>query len=348
MNRIRLAPALVAVAALAATAHAATPPPGWDPATDVTPGPSTMQPFAAGDVFVAATVMNNPADDHAGIGRVIQYDAELRPKGQLWLTGSTHKVGGLTFGPDGTLWSMAQLTPVVMEIGQDGVQKPVRKFSDHKYSSVTFGRDGSLYFCDHMKGKETSYQGLTTKFPLLPGQDVIGNGHIFRHTADGRLRREYANDTGGAPFPFLACTSTVLTDDDRRMIYVTENGSRVMQYDLASDRQLPDLAQFAGDPRVPMVLVMNANATGPLFISTANGFMTVDRASGALLRHYPLEGFGWAALNPAPDGRFAFVGNFFTGDVVKVRLEDGAVVARNNIGQKKSLSGVAQYAGRTR
>jgi hypothetical protein len=55
---------------------------------------------------------------------------------------------------------------------------------------------------------------------------------------------------------------------------------------------------------------------------------------------------GWAAVNPSPDGQFAFIGNFFTGDVVKVRLEDGAVVARNNIGQRESLSGVAQYAGR--
>jgi len=315
---------------------------------NLVPGPSTLRPFAPGDVFVAATVMNDPDDDHAGIGRIIQFDADLNPKGVLWLKGSTHKVGGLTFGPDGTLWSMAQLTPVVMEIGPDGVQKPVRRFSDHKYSSVTFGRDGSLYFCDHMQGSATGHPAITTKFKLLPGQNVIGNGHIFRHAPDGTLLREYSNDTGGAPFPFLACTSTVLTDDDRRMIYVTENGFRVMQYDLAGDRQLPDLARFAGDPRVPMLLVMNANATGPLFISTANGFLTMDRTTGEVLRHYPLEGMGWAAINPAPDGRFAFIGNFFTGDVAKVRLADGAIVARNNIGQKKSLSGVAQYAGTAR
>jgi hypothetical protein len=333
-------------AALAMQAALAAP--AIDPTTDLVPGPSTMQPFAPGDVFVAATVMNNPDDDHAGIGRVIQYDADLKPKGVLWLTGSTHKVGGLTFGPDGTLWSMAQLTPVVMEISPDGTQKPVRKYSDHKYSSITFGKDGSLYFCDHMKGKETGHPLVTTKFRLLPGRDVIGTGHIYRHAADGRLLKEYQNDTGGAPFDFLACTSTVLTDDDRRMIYVTENGFRVMQYDLANDRQLPDLAKFQGDPRVPMVLVMNANATGPLFISTANGFLTMDRDTGKVLRHYPLQGMGWAAVNPAPDGQFAFIGNFFTGDIVKVRLADGAVVAKNNIGQKESLSGVAQYAGKAR
>lgn len=314
-------------------------------AADLTPGPATIRPFERGDVFVAATVMNDPKDDHAGIGRIIQYDSDLKPKGQLWLQGSTHKVGGLTFGPDGTLWSMAPLTPVVMEIGRNGKQKPVRKFSDHKYSSVTFGRDGSLYFCDHMIGKQTGHPSITTKFKLLPGQDIIGNGHIFRHRSDGTLRQEYRNEVHGGMFGFLACTSTVLTDRDRRMIYVSETGNRVMQYDLANDRQLPDLAKFDRDPRVPMVLVMNANPQGPLFISTANGFITLDRNSGAVIRHYPLKGMGWAAVNPSPDGQFVFIGNFFTGDIVKVRLADGEIVARNNIGQRESLSGVAQYGG---
>ena len=42
---------------------------------------STMQPFAKSDVFVGATLLNNPQDDHDGLGRIIQYDAELIEKG---------------------------------------------------------------------------------------------------------------------------------------------------------------------------------------------------------------------------------------------------------------------------
>jgi hypothetical protein len=306
---------------------------------------NTATPFVKGDILVAATVMDVPDDDHAGTGRLLQYDENLVLKGELWLEGSTHKVGGLTFGPDGTLWAMAQLTPVVLEIGPDAVQKPVRKFSDHKYSSVTFGRDGSLYFCDHMTGKVTGHPAITTKFKLLPGQDVIGNGHIFRHAADGTLRHEYGNEVHGGLFGFLACTSTVLADDDRRMIYVSETGNRVMQYDLVNDRQLPDLAGFDNDPAVPMVLVMNALPSGTLLISTGQGFLTMDPGSGKVLRHYPLEGRGWAAVNASHDGRYAIVGNFFSGDIVKVRLADGTVVARANVGQKESLSGIAQFPG---
>jgi hypothetical protein len=343
---------LVTAAALALTAVALAADPGTSATGPAATAPApearrnTATPFAPGDIIVAATVMDVPEDDHAGTGRLIQYDANLNYKGELWLKGSTHKVGGLTFAPDKTLWAMAQLTPVVMEIGPDAVQKPVRNFSDHKYSSVTFGRDGSLYFCDHMTGKVTGHPAITTRFKLLPGADTIGNGHIFRHGADGKLLREYHNPVHGGLFGFLACTSTVLTDNDTRMIYVSETGNRVMQYDLVNDKALPDLRVFDQDPTVRMVLVMNALADGRLLISYGAGFMTMDPKSGAVLRTYPLEGRpGWAAVNAGSDGTSAIVANFWTGEVLKVRLADGSVIARAQTGQKESVSGIAQFPG---
>ena len=306
---------------------------------------NTVQRFAKGDILVAATIMDNPTDDHGGTGRIIQYDENLQVKGELYLDGTKHKVGGLAFAPDRTLWAFSQLTPSIAEISPDGVQKPVRTFSDRKLSSVTFGKDGSLYFGEHMMGKATGHPAVTTKFSLLPGRDVIGDGHVFRYGSDGKLLREYRTEANGGLFGFLAVTSTVLADNDTRMIYISETGRRVMQYDLANDRQLPDLADFSKDPAVPMVLVMNPTPDGQLLISTGKGFILVDARSGKVLRDYPLQGMGWAAVNSSADGQYALIGNFFTGDIVKVRLADGAVVAKNNIGQKESLSGVAQFPG---
>ncbi len=306
---------------------------------------STVKPFAKGDILVAATIMDNPTDDHGGTGRLIQYDENLQPKGELYLQGTRHKVGGLTFAPDRTLWAFSQLTPTVVEIAPTGVQKPVRKFSDRMYSSVTVGRDGSLYFGEHMLGTQTGHPSVTTKFRLLPGRDVIGDGHVFRHSATGKLLHEYGTQANGGMFGFLAVTSTVLADNDSRMIFVSETGKRVMQYDLKNDKQLPDLADFTGNPDVPMVLVMNATPDGRLLISTARGFLVMDSKTGAVLRNYPLDGMGWAAVNSSPDGQFAVIGNFFSGDIVKVRLSDGTIVARNNVGQKESLSGIAQFPG---
>ena len=306
---------------------------------------NTATPWARGDIIVASTVMNDPADDHAGIGRLFQYDENLQLKGELWLEGSTHKVGGLVFGPDKTLWAFAQLTPIVMEIGPDAKQKPRRYWSPRMLSSVTFARDGSLYFGEHMQGKVTGHPAITTKFPLLPRRDVIGDGVIEKFSPDGRLLKTYRTQAHGGLFGFLAVTSTVLTDDDRRMIYLSETGPVIKQYDLANDRQMADLVLFQGDARVPMVLVMVPARDGNLLVTTGFGFVVVDQNTGAVLRHYPIEGRGWAAIAPTTDGKGVIVGNFFTGDFVRLRLDDGVITHRANIGQKESLSGIAQFPG---
>ena len=309
------------------------------------PRVNTARPFAQGDVLVTATVMNNPNDDHAGAGRLIQYDADLNYKGELWLKGTGHKVGGLSFGPDKTLWAMSQLTPAVVEIAANAVQRPYKVWSERKLSSVSFAPDSTLYFGEHMVGKQTGHPSVTTRFNLLAGRDVIGDGHVFQFTRDGRQLREFSTATHGGMFGFLGCTSTVLKDNGRRLLYVSETGNVVKQYDLANDRQLPDLARFDKDPTMPMVLVMNVMPDGKLLISNATGFVIMDPDNGKVLRNYKLEGLGWAAVNTGFDGQHAFTGNFWSGEVVKVRLSDGAVVARANVGQRESLSGIAQFPG---
>ena len=45
---------------------------------------SNLKPFAAGDIFAGATLLNNPNDDHGGDGSIIQFDTDLNEKGILW------------------------------------------------------------------------------------------------------------------------------------------------------------------------------------------------------------------------------------------------------------------------
>ena len=113
---------------------------------------STATPFAKGDVFVAATVMDDPDDDHAGTGRILQYDADLKLKGTLWVAGTRHKIGGLAFDADGMLWGFAQLTPAILQFTPDAQQLPVKKWSDRSFSSVTFAPDDTVYFGEHLAG----------------------------------------------------------------------------------------------------------------------------------------------------------------------------------------------------
>ena len=306
---------------------------------------NTFQPFVKGDIFVASTIMDHPTDDHMGTGRIFQYDAELNLKGELYTQGTTHKIGGLNFAPDGTLWAFAQGTPAVVEIGPDGVQRPVRFFSERSLSSVTFARDGSLYFGEHLQGPNTTIPTNTTVFRLLSGRDVIGDGNIFQFSPDARLLREFHSDTHGGVVGIHGVTSTVLADNDTRMIYLSETGNRVMQYDLANDRQLPDLRVFDDDENVFMVLTLMPMLDGSLLISTGNGLVVLDPNTGETLRYYAMRSPGWAASGPTVDGEGIVVGNFFTGEVVIISRDTGEAVRSNNIGQRNSLSGVAQYPG---
>jgi len=307
---------------------------------------STSQPFAPGDVWVAATVMDVADDDHAGTGRLLQFDADFNLKGVLWIEDTTHKIGGLTFGPDGTLWASAPISWQVVEIGTDGKQRPMRSYADRSFSSVTFAPDGSLYFGEHLVGSNRSISMATTTFAYLPGEQVIGHGNIYHFAADGTLIHEYDVDTHGGMVGIHGVTSTVLADGGKRMIYISETGDRVMQYDLANERQLPDLADFGeleGAP--PMVLVMSQMPDGELIIGTGRSIVFLDQNTGEITNEIVMDTSGWAALAPSTDPGHVLLGNFFSGEFVKVRVIDGEIVASSSIDENNSLSGIAQYPG---
>lgn len=310
------------------------------------PRESTSQPFQKGDVWVAATVMNDPDDDHRGIGRLLQYDADFKLRGELWIEGTTHKLGGLKFGPDGTLWAFAQQSWQVVEVGADGKQKPMRKFADRTFSTVTFGPDGSLFFGEHLVGSQLKIPYNTTVFNYMPYTQRIGDGNLFKFSPDGRFLEEYEADTHGGMAGIHGVTNTVLADNGTRMIYCSETGNRVMQYDLINHKQLPDLRVFdpsRGEP--PMVLFLSDLPDGTLILGTGAALLLMDPNTGETLKNINMPDSGWAAVSPAVEEGHVLAGNFFTGEFVKLRLADSQIVARGSIGEKRSLSGIAQFPG---
>ena len=165
---------------------------------------STMKPFAVGDIFAGTTLLNNPEDDHAGPGRIIQYDSELNEKGVLWTEGTTHLVGGLKFGPDGNLWAFDSNAHCVLRISPDGNQLPQIKFADRSFSHCNFAPDGTVLMGEHLVGDGSGFPkfmgelaDMGTTLTKLKGEDVFGYGHIFRFTLDGELIKEYENETHG-------------------------------------------------------------------------------------------------------------------------------------------------------
>jgi sugar lactone lactonase YvrE len=306
---------------------------------------STLQPFAPGDVFVGSTVLDNPGDDHAGRGRIIQYDSKLRRKGVLWLPDATHLVGGLKFDPSGKLWAFDSQDFLVMCIGRDGrIER--RNFGARPFSNVNFAPDGSLYLAEHVAGRGVRPEiqvRMGTSLAKMPGTDRLGDGHVWHFEPDGTLIHEYCTQTHGGHAGFLGVTMSALSPDGATLIYSSETGPRLMRYDLRNDRQLNDLQCFPEGER-EMFFGVDYGPQGRLYVSRGSRIDVVD-LRGRTTCCYPLDGEGWATLEPSADGRHLYVGNFFTGRLIKLSLECGEEVARADTGVLRSLAGIAEYPG---
>jgi sugar lactone lactonase YvrE len=311
---------------------------------------SALQPFVAGDLFVGATLLNDPADDHAGRGRILHYAADLAPKGELWLEETTHLVGGLKFDPQGVLWAFDSQEFVVLNIHRDGRVVRRREFGERAWSHVNFAADGSLLLGEHVVGESIRPEvqaRMHTRIPFMPGTTRFGDGHVFRFAADGRLLQEFGTATHGGMGGFLGVTMSALSPDGRTLVYCSETGPRLMRYDLVADRQLPDLQAFAppyppGPP--PMFFGMAYAADGTLYVLRGAAIHVVDEAGNSVTQ-LPLAGFGWATIELAADGRHAFVSNFFTGEVAKIDLLSGAMVGCIATGAAKAVAGIAEFRG---
>lgn len=310
---------------------------------------AALQTFSPGDVFVAATVLDDPADDHAGRGRILQLAADLTPKGELSLPQTTHLVGGLRFDAHGVLWAFDSQEFLVLNIQRDG-RVTVRDLPKRAFSHVNFLRDGSLLLGEHAVGdsiKPEIQARMHTTIPFMPGTTRFGDGHVYRFGADGRLLKEYATATHGGMGGFLGVTMSAVSPDESMLVYCSETGPRLMRYDLVGDGQLPDLQSFAppfppGPP--PMFFAMAYGTDGTLYVLRGGAIHVVD-GQGATLRQLPLEGFGWALITLQADGWHALVSNFFSGEVARIDLTTGAKTASYQTGCAKSVAGVAEYAG---
>lgn len=303
---------------------------------------SSLSPFESGDILVGATLLNDPEDDHAGTGRIIQYDGNLKEKGELRMAGRSHLIGGLRFDPEGRLWAFDSQEFRVFVFDKDAQPVSVPEFAARPFSNVNFFSDGDILLGEHVVGNEITVE-LGTDIPKMPGTDRYGDGHMFRYSADGELRKEYATETHGGMGGFLGVTMSALAPDEKTVVYTSETGPRLMRYDLENDRQLPDLISYPEGQR-QMFFAMAYDRQGKLMVTRGDRIDVVDNA-GQVVRSYPLEGFGWAMVCPCADGSCVLATNFFNGEIAKVSLADGGVVAKANVGVARSLAGVAEYPG---
>ena len=304
---------------------------------------STLQAFSPGDVFAGVTLLNDPEDDHAGRGRIIQYDAGLNEKGVLWIDDSTHLVGGLKFDSAGVLWAFDANAHLVIRVGADGQRLPHQDFAQRSFSNVNFGPEGQVYLAEHMVGSETLLP-LQTELKRMPGSDRFGDGHVFEYSQEGELVAEHATETHGGMGGFLGVTHSTLAPDGRTLVYVSETGKRIMRFDLEGSRQLPDILNLPEEERGAMCFAVSYSVGGALLHMRGNAVEVLSE-EGERLKELPMPGFGWASMCVSSDGESVLGGNFFTGELARMNLDSGEITTRANVGVERSLAGIAEFAG---
>jgi len=308
---------------------------------------STMKPFADGDIFLGCTYLNDAIDDHAGEGRILQYDKNGVPKGTLYTKGTSHLIINLRFGPDGTLWAFDPFEYAVLRITPDGEQLPNHDFGQRGWGNVCFGHGGDVFLCEYLKG-DKPYQG--GDMCVLPGTNVVGYGRIARFDSALNKVCEYENETAESLTGFHGVTHSAMHPDGKTLTYMTDLGMRVLRYDVEADKQLTDLVTYPGGEEY-----MRKWTTGVDYLSDGTllllrgSFIDFIDAEGNSLRTIPLDEYGYAMITISGDEQSVFVTNIFTGVMSKVDIASGEIVLQIDTGMAKprrSLAGVAEYNGK--
>lgn len=323
---------------------------------------SNMQPFEAGDILIGCTLLNDPSDDHAGEGRIRQYDKDMQIKGELWTEGGGHYVGGLEFDPSGLLWAFNDHAVIHVD-PKTGRQLPLAEFPPRLFYSASFAKDGSIYLGEHENAKEPPpgvEKYTTIKFVRTPDTGVLGCGNIYKFNADWQFEKEYEVENEPEFLGFKGCTHSTLHPSDQFMTYTTETGKRVMRYDVVNDRQMSDLIVYGGsDDSAGDVAAEGTGKSGEVVIAvkylpdghllvTHRTSMDMVNEAGEVVREYPFDGTGWSNIALCPDDQHVLVNSIWEGIFIKLNLETGEIVDKVDTGFKapnRCVAGIAVYPG---
>jgi sugar lactone lactonase YvrE len=292
------------------------------------------QPLLPGDLLLAATDVDDRNVDlrnHSGAGRVLHFGADFAPKGEL-RTGQTGLVVGLAIDPaDGALYACDPGSQTVTRFDRDGQRTGLAPLLPRaRIGSMLFLPDGRFV------------AGLHSRIGEAPGSSAprLWLGSF----SAGRVEALEAEVDGGK-FGFHCITHLALGPDGSTLFYVSEAGRRLMRYDLAARRQLPDLLKLdKDDPRGtygPAVL-----SDGRVLMATGGGAVMLS-PDGTPLREYEFgSARGWSRLTLALDQRRFHVGNFVEGRLETREVEGGALLHVLDIERRYCLSGVAEVPAR--
>ena len=302
---------------------------------DYTPGTSDPVSLQPGDICIAATYRTGEVDIRRNFGdcRVLVYDKNLSLKGALW-TGETGLVLGLGFcTATKTLFVSDATSQTVKRFAPNGeLLRSFPAMQGKPFGPIAAASDGSIFIGEHLFGDAPPF---------------LGGGEIYCFDAEGTLLVQHAAERDPGKFGFHGVTNMALTDSDQTAIYISETGKRVMRYDLAHGKQMPDLFSFPDgeDGEEGMVTAgISLLPDGNILIAHVYGAGLFSPA-GDLLKDYDIpEERGWAAIRAKADGSAFFVANFFTGRLEKRDLNSGEIICAIETGMIYTLASIVEIS----
>jgi hypothetical protein len=282
-----------------------------------------LAPFAAGDIFVTASQLDESARFPTGHGAILQIAADWTPKAALE-TGHFGLIASLTLDLAGNLHALDPQARAITSIGPDGKPKTMfGKLPQRGYGSMIVLDDGDFLLGEHMIGE-------------TPG--FAGRGKVYRVKSDGAVIDEYDTETNGGVGGFLGVTHMALSRDGKTLFHTSETGPHVYAHDLLTNKRLGPIYTRADPP--PMVFGLECLGDESILVAGGNGIRRIS--GGAVVQNYDLpNGRGWAVAKARPDGR-AWVLDFFGGRLACLDTESGTVSDVRELGLAKCLCGIAE------
>lgn len=286
--------------------------------------------FLAGDILVAASNVpdNGELRNLHGPGRILHFDARFKLKRTL-ATRTDGLVIGLGVDPlSGDLFAADARAKTVVRFDANGSPDPqIFILPSHKFGALAFNPDGELFLGVHN----------------LLGEEKDTHPHLLWRCTPGTDELiSWAVQFDGGKLAFHRVSFLALDPLGKQLLYTSENGRRVLRFDLLTQQQREDFLVLADtDPRGTFGL--DQLPDGRVLMATGIGASLFSDRGGEVLR-YPIdERRGWSRVKLSSDNQFFFVNNFLDGIIEYRRIDTGKLVRKHNIEQRNSLCGIVQY-----
>jgi hypothetical protein len=287
-----------------------------------------LQPFALGDIFVTAAVLDESARFPTGQGRIRQYGADWQLKGEL-ATGHTGLISSLVLDAAGRLHALDPQARAITTVADDGtIVEQFQSLPSRAYGSMIALGGGEYLLGEHMVG-------------AIPG--FSGEGKVYRVALDGSVLATYDTATNGGMGGFLGVTHMALSADRKTLFHTSETGAQVYAHDLDADRRLG--AVYTRQDPPPLVFGLAILGSGRLAVACGSELRLVDPSDGSAVTVNLPEGRGWAV----PVFRGAeklWMLDFFGGRAICIDPESGKVHEQHELGLAKCLTGIAEVPAR--